>query len=308
MIGLGAMFAPMEAMSVSLPTGCNSTGTTASCICSDAVNSISPPCTCKSSSYTAVLNSKATTTTPDGLRTSYQYKVTGSKVGSISDAQMVIPRPLTPGSPTDPTTSDIIVSIGGVTVQKYCESDKNSGINKGNCDGFIAHIPPGGTSGSTTFLNIVGGQRVADGLVTLNFVIGQGSSEICQAVNEAGTQFNTGIVGPGDIGDSFQPKFVTQTTLVANTKCVASLTFDKHGNVIDVSGVVNANGYVPDPNDPSQTNCTVKTMTDPIMVNGNPLKNNTGPHGITFGTGTSTCYGPSIPSPAKCICTALPCP
>jgi hypothetical protein len=115
-------------------------------------------------------------------------------------------------------------------------------------------------------------------------------------------------VGPGDIGDPSQPKFVSQTSLVANNKCNADLVFDKHGNLIDILSVSPANGYVPDPNDPTQTPCTIKTVTDPIMVNGVPLKNNTGPHGITFGTGTSTCYGPSIPSPAKCVCTRTPCP
>jgi len=29
---------------------------------------------------------------------------------------------------------------------------------------------------------------------------------------------------------------------------------------------------------------------------------------ITFGSGTTTCYGPPIPSPPRCVCTALPCP
>jgi hypothetical protein len=260
------------------------------------------------------LVSKATTfDSTAGLLTAYQYNVTaaGTKVNSISDTQMVIPRPLSPGAPANSTGSDIITTAGGVTVQNYCEGDRNSGINKGNCDGFIAHIPPtapAGTPSGTKVLNIVGGNRVADGLVTINLVTGNGSSELCQAVNDANHPSQTGIVGPGDIGDPSQPKFVSQTSLVANNKCNADLVFDKHGNLIDILSVSPANGYVPDPNDPTQTPCTIKTVTDPIMVNGVPLKNNTGPHGITFGTGTSTCYGPSIPSPAKCVCTRTPCP
>jgi hypothetical protein len=29
---------------------------------------------------------------------------------------------------------------------------------------------------------------------------------------------------------------------------------------------------------------------------------------ITFGGGTTTCYGPPSPSPPRCVCTATPCP
>jgi hypothetical protein len=50
------------------------------------------------------LVSKATTfDSTAGLLTAYQYNVTaaGTKVNSISDTQMVIPRPLSPGAPAN---------------------------------------------------------------------------------------------------------------------------------------------------------------------------------------------------------------
>lgn len=29
---------------------------------------------------------------------------------------------------------------------------------------------------------------------------------------------------------------------------------------------------------------------------------------VTFGNGTTTCYGPPVPNPPRCVCTELPCP
>src|SRR5207253_8303384 len=178
---------------------------------------VSPPCTCQSVNYKAVLTNKVTTNIAS-IQTEYTYTVTAvpSKISGLSQAQMVIPRPLTPPA-SSPSSPDIIPTTGGVTAGNYCDGDKNSGVNKGNCDGFIAYIPPSGQSGGTASLKITGGQRVADGLVTLNFVGGNGSSEVCFAVNANGQVLPTptGIVGPGDIGDPFQPKFAAQTALVA---------------------------------------------------------------------------------------------
>jgi len=46
-----------------------------------------------------------------------------------------------------------------------------------------------------------------------------------------------------------------------------------------------------------------------LRVNGEPLiEKESQIDWITFGTGTSTCYGPPIPSPPICICTKAPCP
>src|SRR4030095_1627827 len=158
-----------------------------------------------------------------------------------------------------------------------------------------------------------------DGMVTFNIIGGNGNTEQCSAIKD-GVVVNpmlSGIVGPGDIGDPFQPKFALQNSTVADGKCIAHLVFDKKGNVQDVT-VDNAPGY-------TATECLVGSpgvgskdknnvpfpsqFAGPnIIIGGEPLQNNNGPHGITFGTGTTTCYGPSIPSPAKCVCTKSPCP
>ncbi len=102
------------------------------------------------------------------------------------------------------------------------------------------------------------------------------------------------IAGPGIPRDPFLPRFLSQTALVAGGKCEVNLTFDTAGNVIDV-------------NPAAGSSCIKYEGPVNVNVNGGPLRNNTGPHGITFGNGTTTCYGPPVPSVPKCICTAAPC-
>jgi hypothetical protein len=113
------------------------------------------------------------------------------------------------------------------------------------------------------------------------------------------------IAGPGvgSSSDVFQPVTSSQTTTVAGGKCIATLIFDSAGNLFDVTAV-NAPGA------PGDTDCQVRSPdTDhPLLINGKPLRNNTSPFGITYGDGTTTCYGPPIPSIPKCICTKSPCP
>lgn len=99
------------------------------------------------------------------------------------------------------------------------------------------------------------------------------------------------IAGPGVPGDPFQPMSVTKTDVVAGGKCVARLIYDGNGKLVNVT-----------------TDPPCVTYSGPVSVNGQPLQNNTGPTGITFGNGTTTCYGPPVPSPARCICTRAPCP
>ena len=85
---------------------------------------------------------------------------------------------------------------------------------------------------------------------------------------------------------------------VAGGKCVAHPKCDTHGNVVDVD------------TDPPCVKARVDDHNNSgaksLLVNGEPLVENTG--AITFGTGTSTCYGPPIPNPPICICTKSPCP
>ncbi len=99
------------------------------------------------------------------------------------------------------------------------------------------------------------------------------------------------IAGPGVPGDPFQPMSVTKTEVVAGGKCVARLIYDGNGKLVDVT-----------------TDPPCVTYSGPVSVNGQPLQNNSGANGITFGNGTTTCYGPPVPSPARCICTRAPCP
>jgi hypothetical protein len=110
------------------------------------------------------------------------------------------------------------------------------------------------------------------------------------------------IAAPGvtatDTIDVFQPIYVRQKLLVSGGKCLADLIYNEQGVLIDVQ--VAEDNTNPDciPSDPNR----------PVLVNGEPLRNNTSPLGITFGNGTTTCYGPPVPSIPRCICTAAPCP
>jgi hypothetical protein len=100
-------------------------------------------------------------------------------------------------------------------------------------------------------------------------------------------------------GDVFQPVFKEQQVVVAGGKCTAILVFDASGSVIDVTAAA--------PIPPYAGNCNVQTFPGGLFVDGQPLQNNSGPHGITTGTGTRTCYGPPRPSIPKCVCSDLAC-
>jgi hypothetical protein len=304
LIAAGTMFAAPAA----LGAGQAITG-----VCSDAPNGTLPSCTCKSpSGFQIRLGSE----TPSPTQNVYNYQVSGqgnAKVNAIRDVQVVVPRPVLPGN-QDPSGNKGVLLAGDVTgINSFCQPDPNSGNNKGNCGAFLVHTRISGATNTSGSINIPVGRNVADGMVTFNIIGGNGNTELCSAVDDNGAVLTipAGIAGPGDIGDPFQPKFADQFATVADGKCIAHLIFDKKGNVIDVTAA-DAPGYVPGV---GETPCTVgspvATPSNPnadIIVNGNPLKNNTGAHGITFGNGTTTCYGPSIPSPAKCVCTRSPCP
>jgi len=280
-------------------------GTTIAGLCSDGSTSL-PSCTCKSpSGYTIALLPTSTT----GV---FKYSISGSgnaKVNAIRDVQIIVPRPVTPTA----AGTGIVIGPGSdvTSFLNYCQADPNSGNNKGNCLGFLVHALPHGATNTAGSLDIGVGQNVAEGMVSFNIIGGNGNTELCQAVDQNGAVIvppglPAGIVGPGDVGDPFQPKFALQDATVAGGKCTAHLVFDKKGNVIDVTTdppcVSGSPGHLDSNGQPSSF------PTENITIGGVPLKNNTGPHGITFGTGTTTCYGPGIPSPARCFCTASPCP
>src|SRR5438094_10613545 len=82
-----------------------------------------------------------------------------------------------------------------------------------------------------------------------------------------------------------------QTELVAGKKCVAKIIRDGSGPIIDVD------------TDPPCVKGSGNLFVVGSQSRREPLLENTGPHGITFGNGTTTCYGPPIPNPPRCVCT-----
>jgi hypothetical protein len=85
-----------------------------------------------------------------------------------------------------------------------------------------------------------------------------------------------------------------QITAAGLPRCVANVIRDSSGKVTDVvpaSGCHSGNGplFVVGPSN----------RREPLRVNSEY---------ITFGDGTTTCYGPPIPNPPRCVCTAQPCP
>lgn len=132
------------------------------------------------------------------------------------------------------------------------------------------------------------------------FIVGPSSPRISSVLVRSGNNDDDGggisqsclIAGPGVAGDPFQPISLTQTVMAAGGKCVVELIFDNNGNLADIHT--------------DTPGCEMGQGN--VMINGEPLQNNTSPNGITFGDGTTTCYGPPVPSPARCVCTKKPCP
>ncbi len=78
----------------------------------------------------------------------------------------------------------------------------------------------------------------------------------------------------------------------AKGKCVAKAKCDSLGRVVDVD---------------TEGPCVKGVANESnLSINGQPLTDNK--CSITYGTATSTCYGPPIPNPPVCICTKSPCP
>jgi hypothetical protein len=91
-------------------------------------------------------------------------------------------------------------------------------------------------------------------------------------------------------GGSFQPVVLERRELVAGGKCVAKLTFSK-GVITKVESETKSCYYGEDKKG--------------LLLNNKPVLY---VDSVTFGSGTTTCYGPPNPAPAMCICTAQPCP
>jgi hypothetical protein len=98
------------------------------------------------------------------------------------------------------------------------------------------------------------------------------------------------IAGPGVLGGSpFAPIVTSQSQVAAGGKCEVDLIYDAAGNVIDVQLASGA--------DPG---CTL--TVGPVFIDGEELKDNRSPTGITHGSGTCTTYGPPTPSPSRTVC------
>lgn len=212
----------------------------------------------------------------------YTIQASQTALNSVKDFVAVVHRPVTP--------QDIFPFP---TLRTYCDqSDTNTKINRGNCDGFPVSIPLIKV-GNVLEATIITSPRVTKGLITANIVSGSATADTCIAIEE---NFRTGgILGPAELGDPFQPVYEDQFVSVAGGKCVAHLEFDDQGKLIEVTTTT--------------PGCfTGSPPNGKLFVGNEEIRNNTGPHGITFGNNTTTCYGPSIPSPARCICTKSPCP
>lgn len=102
---------------------------------------------------------------------------------------------------------------------------------------------------------------------------------------------------PGSPGDvtalNGKPWPIFKQEKVANGQCTAIVTYNNKGDITDVTS--------PDCNVGQQ-----KLFITADKVNFYELIGSS--ESLTFGSGTTTCYGPPIPSPPKCVCTALPCP
>ena len=115
------------------------------------------------------------------------------------------------------------------------------------------------------------------------------------ATHSASTPTTTSV----DFDIAQRPLRLERREKVSGGKCIAILRYHPVDNT-KFTADLDQNG-----SDPS---CRVVDVTgsNPLLVNGQPLLNSS--ETITFGTGTTTCYGPPIPNPPRCFCTASPCP
>lgn len=105
---------------------------------------------------------------------------------------------------------------------------------------------------------------------------------------------------PREFGDSlgiFKVIPATRSEWVAGGQCLADLEFNRAGELVKVS-TRTAGCYSGSP-------ATALYLT-PNKKDFYELKNNE--NSVTFGDGTTTCYGPPIPNPPMCVCTRTPCP
>lgn len=134
------------------------------------------------------------------------------------------------------------------------------------------------------------------------FIKGNSSPRISTAALKNASKVESCLIaGPGTAivgADPFQPITQSEVAVVAGGKCKVTKIFDASGNLADIELAEGSTCVLarPDP------------ILNPLMLGDQPLRNNTSRDGITFGNGTTTCYGPPTPKTPLCICTARPCP
>jgi hypothetical protein len=94
----------------------------------------------------------------------------------------------------------------------------------------------------------------------------------------------------------FSCSSTSRTEPVAGTNCVVRVVTD-HGRIIDVD--------TDPPCHKGRASAGIFVVVPPQNAR-EPLTENT--DAITFGTGTTKCYGPPNPDPPMCVCTRAPCP
>jgi hypothetical protein len=249
------------------------------------------PVTCSGGQF--IVNFTGKSAGPQAGQVTWNYLIMANQtaLSSVKSAAIIIPRPVTPFNVPASTSQQPL---------NFCmATDNNTKINTGNCGGFPVNILTLEKSGSNLTAKIVTTSDVTQDVVSMNIVTGPGSSTTCVGF-DANNQ-PTGIAGPGNVGDPFQPLSITENVVAAGGKCSVQLNYNSKGQLISLSNPVSTN--------PSDTSiqCQVANPNS-VLVNGAPLRNNTGRSGITFGNGTSTCYGPPVPSTPWCVCTTAPCP
>lgn len=129
------------------------------------------------------------------------------------------------------------------------------------------------------------------------YIKGSSSPRLSTALIKSGKTYESCLIaGPGIVGDPWQPRTLVENTVAAGGKCEITKHYDGNGRLVNITL-------------PPDSTCVVgQPEGGQLMLNGVPLQNNAGPHGITFGNGTTTCYGPPTPKTPYCVCTAAPCP
>lgn len=232
-----------------------------------------PPLSCQTANFVVTLASTAAASCSSGTCTNYTYNVTSN---TLNVDHTVIAVSASQDLNVAGTSTPLNVAALGV-------GDNVTGFLAGAVHEYAIRFNASGNKNVSWTVSVFGASNPRIGTV----VIRSGSKTLEKCL----------IATPGIAGDVFQPAFQAQTALVAGGKCLVNLVFDGSGNVVDVNPV-------------SGSTCIKYEgpVTVTIGTNTGPLKNNTSPHGLTFGNGTTTCYGPPRPSIPKCICTAAPCP